>query len=900
MGQPKQAAAKMPSDNFLLKQRIRANSRQASSVRPSPMSGRSQAELDRKPLTTDEITAMFVGAPYFNVEKKKSTYKPQVIFRGGDVEAAAQYATDYPPFSHSSFAACTMGLHRTKETAVRPPSRSFDIQAPRVATSTFLEIPNMLSAQGNDLGTIGFDHYLQLPVADSTVLPDEPTFFEKRKLLYSDPEDLGLRDFNLESLIDRLTELGEIHATYSGDEASSAVMSEDKVSEMGEELFGKLLSAELGTTPAGTGSVSLKTQIDALQKVLNTSELFHDFGLVEWRIRVGQLLWASHDTEEPQLDENRQPTERDVLLLQITLAAELLVRLEAMKTLGADGTSFPPIISAEERATVETEQTTKIRWDLLLAERFLDSLTISAKLPRETGKERNRHSFFSAISFFTAKEDGVEGEQLVKPLLFPKDETNQLAGLLRFAEAISWPHREDVSTQLEAKLAPPKSDRPVSMVSVYATPLSSPGLPVTPGFPGQRSSYFGGGDAQATQQPRRPGLSRINTAASMQLLPASGFGTASNSESFEVGGWLSRSWLAGLVLPGEAASHFLISTLLENSPQAIDALGDCANLYGGFAYRGRSYWSKSCVVGRVLAASREAQECMGWVSVPVNPKGIADGWINLNVKDIPYAPAHPRIKEAEIIAADSDPLRSHSPTQAQAGDFTTPIDGPLVMGNEVRFDSLAFNSSGSTYELTKQSESLGATNTSIAQLTFSSPINSKLANLTVPLTYDVYFVSSYPCYPGAAQKPRDTKVLPTNGIVEAQDAKKSLPADSARPSASTLSFDGEKELPNLPAHPLHIDYRFNNVPVATLMSTAESRAPALSSPGERPHGQYTDDEDEEVVILDCRGSQDLQLLARAWCSKSGENAVVAKSGRTCLACSVREARALGIGVIIRI
>lgn len=97
-----------------------------------------------------------------------------------------------------------------------------------------------------------------------------------------------------------------------------------------------------------------------------------------------------------------------------------------------------------------------------------------------------------------------------------------------------------------------------------------------------------------------------------------------------------------------------------------------------------------------------------------------------------------------------------------------------------------------------------------------------------------------------------------------------------------------------------MDYKYTVVPVATLLSDApaESRSRALSSPGHRPKLQAMDE--DEVVILDCRGTADLELLARAWCAKVGENAIVAKSGRTCLACSVREARALGASVIIRI
>jgi len=448
---------------------------------------------------------------------------------------------------------------------------------------------------------------------------------------------------------------------------------------------------------------------------------------------------------------------------------------------------------------------------------------------------------------------------------------------------------EDVQSQLEPKPMPAGSDRPLSTISIYATPLGSPR---SFGEPGNRTSYFGGlWKLQQQQQPSRPGVSRATTAQSMQLLPSA---TAKNTtDGFDVGGWLSRSWLAGLVLPGEPASHFLISTLLENSLPAIDTLGDSANLYGGFVYRGRTFWSKSCVVGRVLAATEGATECMGWISVPGGATDQKDGWVNANVKDFPYAPSQPRIKDSEVVAKDSDPLRGTLSAGVQAGDFTTPTDGPPVMGNEVRSHGLSFMSSGSTFELTKSAEGLSAMSTSTAQLTLSSPINSKLSKLHVPLTYDIHFVSSYPCHPTSGSG-HTTSRPPTSANLTSPAG---IMADSARPSESTLSFD--KDLPVAPAHPLHVDYKYTVVPVATLLSAApaESRSRALSSPGRRTKVQPVDE--EEVVVLDCRGTTDLELLARAWCAKVGENAIVGKSGRTCLSCCVREARALGVSVVIR-
>jgi hypothetical protein len=109
-------------------------------------------------------------------------------------------------------------------------------------------------------------------------------------------------------------------------------------------------------------------------------------------------------------------------------------------------------------------------------------------------------------------------------------------------------------------------------------------------------------------------------------------------------GWLSNSYISGLVLPGEGMSHFLISTLLENDEMALSRIGEEANLYGGFSYEGKSFWSTSCIVGRVLAAGIGASECVGWISSDVTPKGAGETWVNIDTVLAPQAGMLPLVK----------------------------------------------------------------------------------------------------------------------------------------------------------------------------------------------------------------------------------------------------------------
>lgn len=844
---------------------------------------------------------MFTGAPYFSVEGER----PQVIFRGGDSVRAARYSTDYEKIDVKSFGACTLGERRTRQLEGKPTPCCHETE-PSKEEGTLLEVPNMLAATGREPGSIGFEHFLQLPISDSLVTANQLPNAKKRGLLHCNPEELGLRKLGMEDMIERLNELADLYATEREEVEAARYWNEDKVEELGEDLFTHVLSDDLGEDGAGAGSASLKTQINALQRILDDTGLWHNFSVVEWRIRVGQLLWASDDTEKP--------SERNVLLLQITLAAELLVRLVALESMPAAVSSSRPLLSAEDAEGLESQRSTKVKWDLLLAERFLENLSIAAKQPTEEDtKKVNRSSLWSAITFITARE--TADDDSVEPILSPKEDLKQIDGLVNFAEAIHWPHAKDIRQDMEAKLSagaptPRRSGfRPVSTGgSEYATPLSSP---MFPGTPGSRTSIFGLGE-----QKKRPGVARTTTAQSVRLLPSrstTGFTGLDTQEAFEVGGWLSRSWLSGLVLPGEPAVHLLISCLLENCPQAITALGAEANLYGGFVYESRSYWSKSCVVGRVLGAVEGSAECMGWLSIPgAGAEAMEDGWLNVNVQDMPALPSDsPRIKNCAAVGQASDPLHGEKVEKVQAGDFVTPTDGELVIGNDAKFHEVTFSSEAPTAQPSKESSlpmgGIGDPEPSDASLIFSSPTNSKLGKISVPLTYDVQFVASYPCHPPRPKSRMSTNVFktpsPKLSLEQDKDVETEKPADMARPAKteSTANLRAslvEKELPPPPAHPLHIDYHFDVVPAATLLSTpTQSRPRALSSPHERAELQNL--HKEAVVVLDCRGTGDLELLARAWCAKVGEHALIGKSGRTCLACCVREARGLGIAVVIR-
>ncbi|RMY53403.1 hypothetical protein D0865_05267 [Hortaea werneckii] len=948
------------SSGFLLKQRMRASSRDKLRDASATGSGSTESHVEGKgqSLSEEGVVDMFLGAPLFKVQgQRNGVNRPQVVFRGGNVEDSKRYPPDHQNVGHEAFAACTMGLKSTRESEEDVVGEGNTI-APGNGRNGGLfpmEIPTMLSAQGLLPGTTGFEHFLQLPMADSMVHAEKPADFSaKRMLLEEDPEQLGLREIDLEHVIDRLTELDVI---YADRRREAKTWNRAKVEEMGEDLFAHFLDPELGTTDAGTGSVKLRTQIEALTKVLVQEGLWWDFSMVEWRIKIGLLLWA-----DSPLGQSELPRERDVLLLQVMLAAELLIRLSDLE-LASDNTGDDKDALSDFRQSLPR----KLQYDLLLARIFMDNVSISLKPIVST--KANRMSSFSAITFLTARESQGDTEPEFEPCIQPKHQEKQLGGLLDFAEKLGWPHTDHVQGQLSAKLSParqnavsgakqsgltpgePNMSRPISGFSAYATPLSSPLRPAfTPRahLDTDRTSYFGGLPSPQQTPEKRPQVERRGTSTSLQLFAARETAEVDPIlDVFEVGGWLSRSWLSGLVFPGEAASHFLISTLLENSRPAIDSLGYVADLYGGFAYQARSYWSTSSIVGRVLGAVEDSKEVMGWISTSVVPQNQEKGWMAVHVAKPHNQPptGQARIRDPAAVAADSDPLHGVGARDVRADDFKTPLDGPLVMGNEVRFLGMSLRKRSTSHS--EEAEN----GDQVALLSFNSPLNKSLPRLEVELRYDVHFVTAYPCHPESKPQRQSTTALkPTFSTTSDQTllspasgqtpwrksdqtmlspasgqtpllskrtssipstprtrtlSAPSVPAtDSARASTQASSSpvmlsprDTEKELPPPPAHPLHVDFQYTVVPAASLLTASPSQ-PLLSSVvakanGHRPRAMTspshkTDQRDptaaagsaqsgDEVVVLDCRGSEDLDLLARTW-----------------------EARALGIGVVIRI
>jgi hypothetical protein len=914
---------------------------QAPSPSPSPAPAAESKETEKvEALGEAQLHALFSGAPHFGVSEDNGRPTPTVS-QPWDGQAATKDVLDSKPFDQSAFTATTLRTHTTSTS--RPSSSEHGPY--RGYEADVVEVPSMLSAQGLEPGSIGFSHYLELPKSDSLTPDVEASQSGKeflqgkrnKELMQTTPERLGIRAVDMDLIYDRLIEIQDLYEAFHNSPGPMTILNHQSAGDLYANLFSKFLTPP-GYDGATDDPTGLRVQIVALMRILKLKGVWYDFSLVEWRIRLGQILWSDPDAV-PEHESHPLWTEREVLLLQITLACELLLRLDAVTNADVEHADAQLHISKAEIRGFFGTKTRKLDWDLVLARRFLDNILVVKNNNLATPIATPR-GFLSMLGV------GAEVPEASKPdvVLLPQHQARQLSGLIKFATTIQWPSTDilvqelaqklgarDVASQVEQVPSPDGMFPDVitsASISVYGTPLQTP-RPSSHVLDG----YFG--------HVGKPVLTRDNS-RSLRIPLSSTLSPVANQPSANltaVGGWLSRSFLTGMVLPGEAISHFLMSTLLENDNIAIASLGDSANLYGGFSYTNRTWWSKNSIVGRVFACLDGSVESMGWISFPRLPEGYRDCWHSIHSEQLPHLDRLSDPTRSFAIAQDSAVVPNNTITTLRSEDLVLPRDSEATLASSCKFEH---------WELTPLNPDLldsdmmsgppTESDIHVPSVTFTT--SDQTATHTLTLAFDVQFVSSWPCTPptstSAPSMPHILKRSLTGTISRKSstrsgstrlsrrnshgfepllshppDSKDIAPkpmysADTGNDSDITIT----KRQP-MSVHPLHISYKYSIVPVTDVLDPdfnilfdehAHNSTTRPSSPvGTTEHqGEEVVNDKTTILVLDARASSDLQLLARAWCAEKGFHAIIGRVGRTCLACCIREARGLGINVVIRV
>ncbi|KAJ5557273.1 hypothetical protein N7494_001188 [Penicillium frequentans] len=852
---------------------------------------------DEAALTKNDIKAIFSGAPHFLLERgKHGRFYPQVIFPWDEHHPPILRMLDRKPLPHASFTLCTLHAHLPvpDDWAVRGGvplhlhswQRTGGFKRASFDVGVF-EVPNMLANNGREPGTVGYRHFLEFDIADMKrysgrpeprvdpefqrlgQLPATEAFglmdgyskpysqclsgavLDRHQLLREGPaawKRVGVRDINLRTLVQRLTHLRQLRLKILIDGSTMTVLDIETSHELHTILHTQFLYPHPPPADLMPGHPeSLKSQIKTLTTVLATRGAWIDFSLPEWRVRAGQVLWeapphADGDcVNESETGSSQKPwmnpgMERKWLLVQLLLAAELLIRLDAFVRRGMLHDPHGGLMTMHELEHYERMREGKVNWDLIVARRFLDNLDIAyGSTPAEASPvgtpssapsdkpTKHRFSLLESINRRLTSSTEPEYRSAWQCHISSPHIRQQLEGLCVFAENIGWPGIDTLKTTLEQKLR-------------------------------------NGSQALTFPQSKLRDIDQHRKRQQATLRPHE------------------RCKKTCFVIPGEGISHLLIGTLLENDTNAIEQLGPTANLYGGFIYGGRSWWSKACIVGRVLSALDCAQTCMGWVGSDVLPRDVNTmnpldpGWFEVPVQrfEAPVqrvshtgsasAACRPRIKQGGRLALDSTPLGMGD---ISADAFTLPVDQPATSGSApiVRLEALIL-----PVHTPRRRNIIKSDEASISfalEMESESKSESKApTTITLPLRYNVRFISGHECRP------------PLGFLSHHQDK---------RDKAETSDWS---EFKRLPGHPLHRSYTYKNV---SLESLPQQPAPAANTDGSH-----------EVIVIDARGSRNKETFVRAWCASVGSHALIGRVGRTCIACCVREARAINVQVVVRV
>lgn len=573
-------------------------------------------------LTEDDIEKLFSGAPQFFVRSEAyfpGAPHPSVAFPY-DEELEIRDLSDHVQIEDKAWSGVTAWPHLTRDLNHDPAGRkSLERHVKAHFHVRARERPNMLSMQGLEKGTMGYQAALELPVGDS--LEEEQFGFESvgtkakaivdaRKRMMS--SEGWLKRLPEHEIMQRLRRNGEIYRKNDLRKKPSI--------ETYKDLFHSFMRP-CATVIDKTDHYSLVNQINALVKCLATANVWIDLSRVEWRIRLGQILWGVNNGDEldddTEIQDAASTEERDEerywLLKQVLVSTELLIRLDAITEGEENGTdAFRPM----DGVYFERQANNSVKWSIILAQSWLENLEVVKEEPPSVDQEPAAPSggwLASLVSKMTMKHFDHEllGHKSHQFTIKGRHGSRQVDGLTHFARKIQWPGIDAYESRISEHAQATAGQTPASLL----TPNT-----INTNTSRASSGYFGAWDVTSSHHHNH--LKRVQ--AQRRKMAA----------ALHSSGWLSKSYVFALMLPGEALSHFLMATLLENDLEAMDTLGSFANLCGGFVYRGKSFWSTSCIVGRVLAAGKGAAECMGWISTDVLPDDTQDGWLNIEVEDV--------------------------------------------------------------------------------------------------------------------------------------------------------------------------------------------------------------------------------------------------------------------------
>ncbi|PKY01975.1 hypothetical protein P168DRAFT_306213 [Aspergillus campestris IBT 28561] len=887
---------------------------------PSPREGIIQAEVQREPkrrageyhrvtsidtvLGRDDIEHIFSGAPYFLLEKGKyRQYYPIVIFPLDDHDSTIQNLWDRQLLPHATYTLCTLHAHlpvpegwvNEGETSVQL-TRWTKVKAPKRATFDvgLFEVPNMLTMNGIEPGTVGFSHFLEIPVGDAAVFNPqaktgqqngwlrltnlsaveayelmehhgEPyaqckdgTNHDRKQLLHNGPsawKRIGVRDIELQALVNRLQFLKELRNDILHKEGNAAgtILDVESAGQLYTGLFTKFLFPPSRFMTVGVDEPrGLKAQIKAITTVLATPGAWFDFCYVDWRLHAGQLLWESAPHADGDFFDSSQSDrpwvfpslERKWFLIQMLLSAELLLRLDASVRVGFLRRSGGLSISARDVQNFDQLRTKKVDWDLVVARRFMDSFDFSygvieaGEVPRKKQQQQQQ------------QQPGVRSTQQKAAA-----KRRHLAFLESLRHRPSTPtppstNQDNTESAWKCNLIPGRVDQQLVGLYVFAEMIGWPQMDDL-----KKRLRFNLGEGELSQQTLDAFCRPVHNAP-----PEDVAATLKPSDMYT----RTRSYRPLLLqTPGNESPGSSTVGGVREHPRRNGQAGPASEPARRIRLQ-RPQLVEQGVRDRTRAGPLPAtKHCLAWMGCAILPlhtntgDRLDDTWLEVDTLEPPAMQGTARIKAGQRLSIDSSPFGMGGLT---SGTFSLPKDPPLEQAARVQidFDDLTLTDLPSALQSTSEHRASSKRATMSFSLATESEDSHQFSEPSIvqfPLKYNVRFVSSHECRTPA-------------GFISYQSEQGQQPQ--------------LRHHRRLPGHPLHRSFSYRTVGLDGL--------PGPHAPG-TSFAQSIGLSHEEVVVVDARGSREKETFARAWCAAVGYHAIVGRVGRTCVACCVREARA---------
>jgi len=214
-------------------------------------------------------------------------------------------------------------------------------------------------------------------------------------------------------------------------------------------------------------------------------------------------------------------------------------------------------------------------------------------------------------------------------------------------------------------------------------------------------------------------------------------------------------------------------------------------------------------------------------------------------------------------------------------------------------------------------------------INFIIEVDGEKKDVNLTLIHDARFVTAHPCIPSTKIDLLKSPTTPSrNNSYESSAGYPESPSLSGMISLAFWSWGFNLANHVLAGHPLHKAFTYTRIPILDILNMSSSLPfSSLLSPPQSPDPGYssahtTSSTIPKVLVVDCTDSttinfptrsitspeihhdhnhgSDLEILARALCAERGWNALISRRGRGCVACSVREAGALGFRVVLRL